>query len=277
MCSIPFLGAFKKGTTDYVYPAIATKSEQYVCPDCSKDLILKKGQKNAHHFAHYKSTNPCTYYDKPSESQIHKDAKLLLKNLLDNKKQLTFIRKCIGTCGNKPEEYEIPVVTDTSKIVTEHRFMHNGPKIADVAYIDSGEIVCIFEICNTHKTDEINRPEPWFEIDALDLINSVNRQENEIIIQCIRENFCGKCIPVKCHRCNTLSETWLMDTCNNKKWCKGCDIEFWNKTYISVPYSDKDKIKRYGGRFDPLYKKWYIDKNSIHIKTVQSKWTVWAP
>ena len=88
MCSIPFLGAFKKGTTDYVYPAIASKSEQYVCPDCSKDLILKKGQKNAHHFAHYKSTNPCTYYDKPSESQIHKDAKLLLKNLLDNKKQL---------------------------------------------------------------------------------------------------------------------------------------------------------------------------------------------
>jgi predicted RNA-binding Zn-ribbon protein involved in translation (DUF1610 family) len=59
MCSVPPLGAFIKNTTKYVYPAVANKSEKYVCPDCNKDLILRKGQIRINHFAHYKSDSPC--------------------------------------------------------------------------------------------------------------------------------------------------------------------------------------------------------------------------
>ena len=82
MCSVPPLGALKKGTTDYVYPAIATKANKYVCPECAKDLMLRAGTKRVKHFAHFASENPCTYYDKPSEAQIHKDAKMLMKHVL---------------------------------------------------------------------------------------------------------------------------------------------------------------------------------------------------
>lgn len=276
MCDVPQLGALKKGTNEYIYPAAASKMDKYVCPDCGKDLILRRGQIRIHHFAHLRDDNPCTYYNKPSESQIHKDAKMLMKSLLDKKKQITIIRKCPGVCGNRPEEYEIPEISDTSNIIVEHRFKYNGLKIADVAYIDNKEIVCIFEIYNKHATEEINRPEPWFEIDAYELINSVNSISDKISINCIRRGVCKDCELVPCHRCKKLSPRCIMNTNINSIWCKLCDMDFYKMIHLDVGYSDKDKIKSYGAKFDPLYKKWYIDSDNRNLPYILSKWRKWG-
>ena len=43
MCNIPPLGAYIKGTNEYIYPKIATKTTKYECPCCHKDLMIKKG------------------------------------------------------------------------------------------------------------------------------------------------------------------------------------------------------------------------------------------
>ena len=276
MCDVPQLGALKKGTNEYIYPAAATKMDKYVCPDCRKDLILRRGQIRIHHFAHARDDNPCTYYNKPSESQIHKDAKMLMKSLLDKKKQITVIRECKGTCGNKPDEYEIPEISDTSKIIVEHRFKYNGLKIADVAYIDNKEIVCIFEIYNKHATEETNRPEPWFEIDAYELIGKANLNDSHIKINCIRKK-CELCELVPCHRCKELCPKHIMYTNTNSKWCKLCDVDCWNKIFLEVSYSDKEKIKSHGGMFDPNYKKWHINYNNRNLKYILSKWKRWDP
>jgi len=280
MCSIPSLGALKKDTKEYVYPAAANKLDKYICPDCNKDLVLKKGSVRIHHFAHFKDDNPCNYYNKPSESQIHKDAKMLLKSLLDKKIPISLIRKCPDkTCTNqKCEQYKIPEITDTSKIIIEHRFNYNGLKIADVAYIDNGEIVYIFEICNTHKTEEINRPEPWFEIDAIKFINSVNDNNTTIQIECIRKT-CKDCELVRCLRCEQLLPRWLLNMNPiDKRICKSCYINGdWLKIYLNAPFSDKEMIKSYRGRFDPLYKKWYINEDNKYKNTVLSKWKIWKP
>jgi hypothetical protein len=274
MCDIPALGAIKNNTGEYVYPGIANKKDKYICPDCKKDLIFKMGTVRAHHFAHCKDDNPCNYYSRPSESQIHKDAKMLMKNILDNKKRITFFRKC--NCYNKPQEYEIPEPDENSEIIIEHRFNYNGLKIADVAYIDNGDIVGIFEIYNTHRTEEINRPEPWFEIDATKFINSVNTNNDSITIECIRKSDCDNCKLLKCHRCNDLNPKWVMDlNKNNSKWCKMCDVEYYDKIHLNVSFSDKEKIKQYHGRFDPLYKKWYIDQNNPQKNEILLKWKVW--
>lgn len=193
MNTIHSLGAINKHTGEYVYPKIANKKDEYSCPDCRKDLILCQGELRVHHFRHKVDTiNPCHYYNKPSESQIHKDAKMLMKMLLDKKTPIAFIRNC-ANC-KKNEEFEIPEISETSSIQLEHRFDYNGLKIADVAYLDTGEIVCIFEICNTHKTSSENRPEPWFEIDALTLIGIANDNSfNSLKIPCIRCEKCEKC------------------------------------------------------------------------------------
>ena len=90
-------------------------------------------------------------------------------------------------------------------IKLEHRFEHNnGVKIADVGYLDEDEIVCIFEIYNTHKTRSEDRPEPWFEIDAVTLINIANENKNPVLeIPCIRCENCPECID--------LQELWKME------------------------------------------------------------------
>jgi len=193
MTTIP-LGALNKKTGEYIYPKIANKIDEYSCVECHKDLIICKGNVRVHHFRHKIDTiNPCNHYSSPTESQIHKDAKLLLKTLLEKNICMSFIRKCYH-CKNN-EEYEIPSITNTSSIELEYRFEYNGPKIADIAYIDNGEIVCIFEICHTHKTKNENRPEPWFELDALSLIQNVNDTNiTTIKINCIRSEKCDICI-----------------------------------------------------------------------------------
>jgi len=185
---IYLLGAINKITKEYTYPKIANKDDQYICPECNKDLVLKQGDKRIHHFAH-KNNQKCNYYDKPSESQIHKDAKMLLKKILENEQNIKFIRKCNNNCCN--EKYKIiPQFSDTSKILLEYKFnFNNNNKIADVAYIDNNELVCSFEIFHTHKTKENDRPEPWFEIDATELITQINNiNNNKIKINCIRKN-----------------------------------------------------------------------------------------
>ena len=182
------LGAINKITKEYIYPKIINKNDKYICPECNKDLILKQGSIRIHHFAHSKDNQKCNYYNKPSESQIHKDAKMLLKKILENEQfVIKFIRKCNNNCCIK--KYKIPKISDTSEIFIEHKFnFNNSIKSADVAYIDNNEILCLFEICHTNKTKENDRPEPWFEINATELITQINDiNNNKIKINCIRK------------------------------------------------------------------------------------------
>jgi hypothetical protein len=288
MCSIITLGAINKETNEYVYPAIANKIDKYICPECNRDVILRKGEIRICHFAHMRDDNPCMYYNKPSESQIHKDAKLILKKILDDKKEITIKRACIGTMNNYNcpdiyyEEHSIPIKDKDSNIVIEYNFEYNGKKCADVAYIYNNEIVCIFEIYNTHRTEEQNRPEPWFELNAIDIINYVNMNNTSYIFECIRKIQCDYCIDattiVTCARCNeqhckiVTSKSKLLDT--NNRICHMCKYVFEKEqVWLNIPYSDKDTVKKYGARFDNVYKKWFIDKNNKYINIILSKWS----
>lgn len=273
MCTNIPLGAYNKYTNEYIYPAIANKLDKYICPDCGNDLILRRGEVRIPHFAHCKSDNPCNYYSHPSESQIHKDAKLLLKKLLESGYKITITRHCYNHTGPGEENdiYEIPTVDDTTKIMLEYRFNYNGPKIADVAFIDDNKPICLFEICNTHRTLEGDRPEPWFEINALDIIQLANQCTNHIInIQCIRRTQCEDCSPMQCNRCSKLIPKYIYNTYKYK--CPSCAGEIYSNIYLHVPYHEKDAIKHYGGKFDGYYKKWYIDSTNSKKELILSKW-----
>ena len=200
------MGAINKLTNNYEYPKIANKKYKYICPYCEKDVIFKKGKIKQPHFAHYKSNSPCYYYDKPSETQIHKDAKLLMKSLLDNKKNITIIRSC-NYCEQRycevSEEicYNIyDAYNEDTKAFIEYKFYYNNSnRSADIALIENDKIKYIFEICYKNKTKEENRPEPWVEINAEYLINKINSgeiidDEGNITIDCIRNYKCYECV-----------------------------------------------------------------------------------
>lgn len=187
-----FLGALIKDTKRYVYPAIAQKKVEYICPDCNKDLLLCRGMKIPPYFRHY-ADSQCTYYSKPTESQIHKDAKMLLKKLLEDKVPIR-IKRELSCCDKNNGEYEIPELKPGYSIVLEHRFEFNGLKIADVAYINdkTKKEICIFEIFNTCRTRETARRGLWFELDAKNLVENVRNRigESPLELDCVRLECC---------------------------------------------------------------------------------------
>ena len=185
------LGAIDIISGKYVLPKVANKKNSYTCPECITKVILCQGKINAYHFRH-KIDSSCTHYESSiSESIIHKDAKLLLKTLLEtNISPIKFIRNC-SCCYNKITGI-IPILSSSSKIELEYRFDYNGLKIADVAYITDDKLCYIFEICYKNVTLPENRPEPWFEIDAISLLNLTDR--SNILLSCIRKEKCNVCI-----------------------------------------------------------------------------------
>ena len=197
-------GALNKKTGQYVLPSKATKRDKYKCPDCNKDLILCKGKIRRPYFRHKVDNQPCQYYTSPSESQIHKDAKYRLKYLLETK-DVTIVRYCQNCNSNK--EHIIPELIDVSKIIIEYRFEYKGSvKSCDVCYLDDGKINSIFEICYKHKTKPENRPEPWFELDAKNIVNTSESEEKEIELKCIRDEKCSDCIYMEDLKINDLEK-----------------------------------------------------------------------
>ena len=177
--SILQLGAVDINTTIYTPPYRAIKSSKYKCIECNEKVIFKKGEKRKPYFSHYAET-VCNYYEHPNESQLHKDAKLLLYELLNEKKNININSVCCF-CNEK-------IVTtisydDDSKAEIEYRNKKNN-FIPDIVLLSNNKIKYIFEIYVTHL--QKNRPEPWFEINANDLITICSLQKEILNIDCIR-------------------------------------------------------------------------------------------
>ena len=197
------LGAIKKSTGEYVYPRIANKLDAYLCPDCSKDIIICQGNIRRNYFRHKMDTfSACHRYNHPTDTQIHTDAKSLLKLLFVKDVRISFLRTC-HTCS-QAREFIIPSLTDSSTVELEYRFCYNGLKIADVAILDGGKISYIFEIYHKHNTKREDRPEPWFEIDASSLLEIANDLQNtELKINCVRREKCDMCVKHEHEEINT--------------------------------------------------------------------------
>ena len=178
-------GAIDINTKLYTPPYQATKKTQYKCICCNELVIFKKGTIKKPHFSHY-SKSECQYYDHPNESQIHKEAKLLLCHLLNSKKKIIINNTCCICKINIKTEIKYKTC---SEAYTEYRVTDNNIiNIYDVVLLSKNKIQYIFEIYYTHKQNRncIN----WFEIDAIELIN-MNIEDIEINLNCIRENmFC---------------------------------------------------------------------------------------
>lgn len=246
-------GAINKDTSQYILPINASKCHKYECPDCNKDLILCKGKIQKPHFRHrVDKINPCKFFTSPNETQIHKDAKLRLKELFETK-NITINRYC-NNC-KKTKEYNIPKLCDKSKICIEYRFLHNGSnKSADLVYLTDGKIVNIYEICHSHKTKDINRPEPWFEFEARDIVASSYKEQSNLEFKCIRDKFCDNCIYMENLKINDL-EKWvrikLGQDFDNPKYISSEDKIIDEDTYKILKNKDIDEYYRiYHKRID---------------------------
>ena len=203
MAQTLFLGAINKENNLFTIPFEASKKDKYICPDCKEDVILKKGDIKKPHFAHF-SHSKCVYYDHPNESEIHKTAKYLLKNIFQT--AIVIILKNCCSCGKKDnielETLKCPIFKTEEEL--DKTILFNGSKIIpDTALFDGEQLKYIFEILFTHKTSAENRPEPWFEFNAnliiekaVQLYTTKLDTEKQISIQidCVRPYLCKYCI-----------------------------------------------------------------------------------
>lgn len=207
-------GAFNIKEQIIINPLKATKEDaknnNLICLECEAPLILKKGDINEHHYCHY-SGSDCNLYDKKltKEQVKHKDAILMIQTLFNHIKCNfifeTFCRKDHKhKCGSiKRDVYNY---SQLHTFYIEHPLQYNNYTYqADIAIVDEkGDIVIIIEICDTHSTNENNRPEPWVELDAETVIKEGHefmklrnenfmKYENFIKLECIRKYICPSC------------------------------------------------------------------------------------
>lgn len=220
------LGAINKLTGNYVYPKIANKEDSYKCPDCNKDLVFCNGQVRNPYFRHKKEVSSgCTRYTNPGESVIHKEAKNLLKLILEKQRQICFIKRC-RDC--RKSCIRNVFVQAHSSVQLEYGFTYGGSRrIADVACINGEHISFLVEICYTHRTCDKYRPEPWFEVDARSFIELVNSDYGDTLrIPCIRGFTCNECLNLH----QTYKKKSNCDMCSGSGMWYACD-----DVYISCP------------------------------------------
>lgn len=188
------VGAINKKTGLYESPVVATKENDYYCPDCKKPVMLRKGAILKPHFSHYKSTDPCNHYNHPGESQIHRHAKEVFKHAYEAGLSILFNRLC-PSC-NKTVANPLPPQT-AAEVRLEHKFYYNhAPKQADIAIIQEDGPLFIVEICHTHKTEEGDRPEPWIEVNAAESIWLLDTADvsGSVVLDCLRRKTCSDCM-----------------------------------------------------------------------------------
>lgn len=172
----------------YTLPRDAVKGGDYICVACNRAVMLRAGQVRRRHFAHMVvAGHPCAFFDRPGESDVHMSAKLALAQTLRDGTLMSVNGSFSMTHGvghpwterrywdNSCGFYRNAIIVRVDpgdQVLTEHRGATPDGKshyVADVAVLRGGAVQYVFEVCHTHPT-VTRRPEPWFEVDARNLL-----------------------------------------------------------------------------------------------------------
>jgi len=183
------MGATDKETGEYITPYQATKNRIYNCLSCYEEVVFCHGPIVRPYFRHTNNSSCTIYTDRPSESDIHKNAKKRIVYEMNKNRQIKIQYKSCGRCMQTSDF--IYKLKDNSIALEEVKFFFNEATCyADVACKTNDNIDIIIEICNTHKTAEGSRPEPWFELSAY----MVSQSNSDSVYRCSRvRSLCKSC------------------------------------------------------------------------------------
>ena len=207
----------------HVLPVNARKEDNTKCYRCEAPAAkCSNGYKDwAKHIRNYKD---CCYYSNKMENinlktvsnrrkeearrEIHKKAIELLVNYLSNGNEIIINTNCNESYKNIIclSGYRTNIkLEEGDKAKPEFGFKLNPDdtyyKYADIAIINkNNEMKMIIEICNTHVTEDKNRPTniKWFELDAFDTIDKIIAGDN--VFDCIKTWTCKSCCDERTRR-----------------------------------------------------------------------------
>jgi|DEB0MinimDraft_10_1074344.scaffolds.fasta_scaffold47726_3 hypothetical protein len=202
-----YRGAWNEKTKSMVSAFVAKKEDQeyYKCSDikCREPLVFCKGDFKLEYFRHYPSSTCKNYKERISnEGELHKRAKEVVKELLDNGAMLDIERRC-GRC-RKTKIHSF--FKGDCEIVLECRL--DPPyetRVADIALVNPDKTIkSIIEIYSSNETNEENRPDDieWCEINTKQfndefLNEKIKKSVNDNIVinfDCNRKWTCFECI-----------------------------------------------------------------------------------
>jgi hypothetical protein len=143
-------------------PDTAPKGGKYYCPQCSKEVTLRHGEIRTAHFSHRGETG-CTH-----ESILHKIAKLLIIDAIENRREEVRIQRHCEICGT---DHFQPIPDDILSAIPEHR-LESG-YIADIALLDQHGARVAIEVHVTHLVGSKKEGEigiPFIEVEGADVV-----------------------------------------------------------------------------------------------------------
>ena len=148
--------------------------------------MLCVGEKLRPYARHVRSVN-CTG---GGEGDLHLWAKDDLAGYLSRGGDLQFFSRCTS-CKAKTDLETVPVRPSKGETVEiEHRLPTGG--IADIAVCAGDETKAVIEVFSKHRTAPSDRPEPWYEVRADDVLTML--KANQSYIECVRDRrMCPKC------------------------------------------------------------------------------------
>jgi DNA-directed RNA polymerase subunit RPC12/RpoP len=162
----------------------ATKEEEYHCPLCNSQVILKEGEVRTKHFSHPKKTG-CS-----NESVEHLISKLLIQNAFkdnaEGKIQLKYEYKC-QVCKKKHYEY-----TPRDHYSHAELEVPIDQFICDVVAFNNQEPLLAVEVCHRHSVDKFKAESlniSWVEVAS----ESILKDPTTLKVKCHSlYNVCGR-------------------------------------------------------------------------------------
>lgn len=204
-------------------------NREWTCPVCNHDVGIRKGELKVHHFYHLTKNNECSFYDLNAQNKTSPKTKkkyndilsrmsaIFLKDLLSNNSfNKIIVESCDGEKGcNKVLYFDSSYNTTNTEYILEYDWINkNGERMRfDLARLDDGFLKRVYEIKDSHSTDELKRlnlPCEWFEFSAKELlllqshIENGLKTDNEIMLKSKRKYW-------KCSSCEDTHQTKILD------------------------------------------------------------------
>jgi len=154
----------------------------YRCSKCRCKMHVVNGLERRKHFRHQRDA-ACK--GSSPESYSHYTAKKRLSEILENQMKIVVKRVTIDLSNSNSAVYSSETLTkeEGETVVLEYRDP-NGVWRADLAVLRSdGSLKFIVEILYTHATGENVRPEPWYEVEAEEVLRANVLDEENLVLQ----------------------------------------------------------------------------------------------
>jgi len=174
-----------------VLPTAGRKGELYFCPDCTGQLIFRKGEIKKPHFAHKTIPRVCDFL---RETEKHYRAKLAVAAAINSRQPAKLIRICTQCRKSIITQPIPPKVKQASLEYT----LPSGHR-ADVALLDEkGQLLAVIEIMETHRVDDDKAKAlqdiRWAEFLADSVINSLEWKPDRDLL---KPSHCSRCKAIK--------------------------------------------------------------------------------